>query len=76
VPEEELEANVEALAQSLASKASHALFSTKRHVNAVTEQMTGTMRSWSDADGLVTALGDAECATARREYLRARRRQS
>jgi len=75
VPEEELEANVQALAHSLASKASHALVSTKRHVNAVTEQMVGTMRSWSDADGLVTALGDAECAAARREYLRARRRK-
>ncbi len=47
--------------------------STKRHVNAVTDQMVGTMRSWSDADGLVTALGDSECGEARRRYLRARR---
>ena len=72
VPEAELEANVQELARSLAAKASHALFSTKRHVNAVTEQMVGTMRSWADADGLVTALGDAECGEARRDYLRAR----
>jgi len=76
VPEAELEAHVQELAESLAAKASHALFSTKRHVNAVTEQMTGTMRSWSDADGLITALGDAECGAARREYLRARGRKS
>ena len=76
VPAEALDASVLELARSLASKASHALFSTKRHVNAVTEQMTGTMRSWADADGLVTALGDAECAAARREYLHARRRKS
>lgn len=76
VPEAELDAHVQALARSLAAKASHALFSTKRHVNAVTEQMVGTMRSWSDADGLVTALGDDECAVARREYLHARRRKS
>jgi enoyl-CoA hydratase/carnithine racemase len=76
VPEQELEATVQALAHSLASKASHTLVSTKRHVNAVTDQMVGTMRSWSDADGLVTALGDAECAAARREYLRKRRRKS
>ncbi|MEN8158616.1 MAG: enoyl-CoA hydratase/isomerase family protein [Myxococcota bacterium] len=76
VPEDELEANVQELAQLLASKASHALFSTKRHVNAVTEQMVGTMRSWSDADGLLTALTDAECAAARREYLRGRGRKS
>lgn len=72
VPAEELETQVLALARSIASKASHALFSTKRHVNAVTEQMVGTMRSWSDADGLVTAFGDPECGEARRAYLRAR----
>jgi enoyl-CoA hydratase/carnithine racemase len=76
VPAEELEPSVLELARSLATKASHALFSTKRHVNAVTDQMVGTMRSWSDADGLVTAFGDDECAAARREYLRARRGES
>ena len=74
VPAEELDNSVLELARSLASKASHALFSTKRHVNAVTDQMVGTMRSWSDADGLVTAFNDAECTTARRDYLLARRR--
>jgi len=61
------------LARSVAAKASHPIFSTKRHVNAVTAQMVGTMRSWADADGLVTAFGDAECAEARHEYLNARR---
>ena len=76
VPADDLDASAQALAQSLAAKASHALFSTKRHVNAVTAQMTGTMRSWSDADGLVTALGDAECGEARRAYLRERSRKS
>jgi enoyl-CoA hydratase/carnithine racemase len=73
VPADELDESVLTLARSLAAKASHALFSTKRHVNAVTEQMVGTMRSWSDADGLVTAFSDPECAEARRAYLRARR---
>ena len=73
VPASELEETVEALAGTLAAKASHALFSTKRHVNAVTDQMVGTMRSWADADGLVTAFGDPECDAARRAYLRARR---
>ena len=76
VPAEELEASVLALARSLAAKASHALFATKRHVNAVTAQMVGTMRSWSDADSLVTAFADPECAEARRAYLRARRERS
>ena len=67
-------AHVSELATSLARKATHALVSTKRHVNAVTAQMVGTMRSWADADGLVTAFGDAECAEARRDYLAARAR--
>jgi enoyl-CoA hydratase/carnithine racemase len=71
-----LDASALELARALAAKATHALFSTKRHVNAVTDQMLGTMRSWSDADGLVTALGDAECAEARRDYLRSRKASS
>jgi enoyl-CoA hydratase/carnithine racemase len=75
VPAAELASSVESLARELAAKATHALVSTKRHVNAVTEQMVGTARSWSDADGLVTALGDRECGDARRAYLEARRRR-
>lgn len=73
VGDDQLDGAVDALAEQLAAKASHALFSTKRHVNAVTDQMVGTMRSWSDADGLVTAFGDEECSTARRAYLARRR---
>ncbi|MCP5044639.1 MAG: enoyl-CoA hydratase/isomerase family protein [bacterium] len=72
VPAQDLEASVLELAESIAGKASLAIFSTKRHVNAVTDQMVGTMRSWSDADGLVTAIGDGECGDARRAYLEAR----
>lgn len=72
VPVASLDAEVEALATSLARKARHALSSTKRHVNAVTDQMVGTGRSWADADGLVTAFGDPECAEARRDYLKRR----
>ena len=74
VPADALVAEARSLAESLAQKAPHALFSTKRHVNAVTDQMVGTMRSWSDADGLVTAFGDEECAEARRAYLEERSR--
>ncbi len=73
VPADELEGVVDELAQSIAAKASHAIFSTKRNVNAVTDQMVGTMRAWSDADGLVTALSDEECAEARRAYLKGRK---
>jgi enoyl-CoA hydratase/carnithine racemase len=69
VPAADLEAEVTSLAQSLASKASHALFSTKQHVDAVTAQMVGLGRSWADADSLVTAFVDEECAQARKAYL-------
>jgi enoyl-CoA hydratase/carnithine racemase len=69
VPADVLDAEVEALAHTLAEKAALPLFATKRHVNAVTGQMVGTARSWSDADGLVSALGDPECAEVRRRYL-------
>jgi enoyl-CoA hydratase/carnithine racemase len=72
VPEEALESEVEALAASLADKASLTLLATKRHVNAVTEQMVGTGRSWSDADGLVAAFADEECDHVRRAYLKSR----
>jgi enoyl-CoA hydratase/carnithine racemase len=73
VPAAALDAEVEALARALAAKAAYPLRATKRHVNAVTAQMVGTARSWSDADGLVTALADPECAEARRSYLASRR---
>ena len=63
---------VDELAKLIAAKAGHAIFSTKRHVNAVTDQMVGTMRSFADADGLVTAFNDAECADARSAYLASR----
>lgn len=72
VAEDALDARLAALAQSLAAKPAHALFSTKRHVNAVTSQMTGNARSWSDADGLLTGLNDPECEAARQDYLRKR----
>jgi enoyl-CoA hydratase/carnithine racemase len=73
VPLENLDDEVESLAANLATKASHPLFATKRHVNAVTSQMVGTGRAWSDADALVTAFSDPECAEARKAYLTARR---
>jgi enoyl-CoA hydratase/carnithine racemase len=68
----ELDASVDSLALSLAAKASYPLFATKRHVNAVTDQMVGTMRSWSDVDALLTASRDAECIAARQAYLQQR----
>jgi enoyl-CoA hydratase/carnithine racemase len=72
VAADELDATVDALAELIAKKATLTISSTKRHVNAVTDQMVGTMRSWADADGLANALADPECADARHAYLAAR----
>lgn len=72
VPVDALDAEAERLATSLAAKARYAIAATKRHVNAVTDQMVGTGRSWSDADGLVNGFQDPDCAEARRDYLERR----
>jgi len=45
------------------------VLATKRHVNAVTDQMVGTGRSWSDADGLTAALRDPEGRASREAYM-------
>lgn len=79
VAPEDLDRSVEELAAALASKPRMALLATKRHTNAVTEGMVGTMRSWSDADGLMAALGDPEGRESAASYLaraRGRRPQS
>jgi enoyl-CoA hydratase/carnithine racemase len=65
----ELERSVEELAALLASKPKLALLATKRHTNAVTEGMVGTMRSWSDADGLLAGLRDPEGRESAMSYL-------
>lgn len=71
---DELDKTVQVLAEQIAAKPASPVATTKRHVNAVTAQMTGTMRSWSDADSLLTAMADPECAASRDAYLNARRR--
>ena len=45
---------------------------TKQHTNAVTAQMVGTDRAWSDADSLIAALVDAEFTAVREAYIKAR----
>lgn len=72
VPVDELDSAVAALARSLSEKAAYPLYCTKRHVNAVTDQMVGTTRSWSDVDTLLVASRDEECAAARSAYLNKR----
>lgn len=70
VPSSDLESAVDELVAQLAAKSALTLTATKRHTNAVTESMVGTARAWSDADSLVTALGDAESRAAAQAYLK------
>jgi enoyl-CoA hydratase/carnithine racemase len=69
VPAAQLDASVELLVSQLESKSLQTLCATKRHVNAVTEGMVNTTRSWNDADSLVTALRDPESRAVAAAYL-------
>ncbi len=73
VAPDDLDAEVDALAASLAAKAPYTLWATKRHVDAVTSAMVGLDRSWGDADALAHAFHDDDCVEARNAYLAARR---
>ncbi|OBA78370.1 enoyl-CoA hydratase [Mycobacterium sp. 1164966.3] len=70
VPASDLAAAVDELVGQLTGKSALTLTATKRHTNAVTEQMVGTMRAWNDADTLVTALRDPESRAAGAAYLK------
>ncbi|MCB1030302.1 MAG: enoyl-CoA hydratase/isomerase family protein [Acidimicrobiales bacterium] len=74
VPADQVLAEASNLANELAKRPALAISVTKRHVNAVTSQMVGTARSWSDADGLITSLHDPGCQQARLDYLKERNR--
>jgi enoyl-CoA hydratase/carnithine racemase len=69
VPDDDLDAAVEEMAATLAGKAKLALLETKAHVNAVTESMVGTGRSWADADALYAGLRDEEGRAKAADYL-------
>jgi enoyl-CoA hydratase/carnithine racemase len=69
VPEADLDAEVDALVQQLLAKPKLALLETKAHVNAVTESMVGTGRSWADADGLYAGLRDEEGRASAQAYV-------
>jgi len=72
VPADELPNHVEELAQSLASKPSYALRTTKNQVEAVMDEIASTARSTTDADVLVYAMHDVESREVSKRYLRER----
>lgn len=74
VDDDQLDAEVEALVQTLLAKPKLALLETKAHVNAVTESMVGTGRSWADADGLFAGLRDPEGRASAQAYVERLRR--
>ena len=63
---------VQALAEQIATKPAQPVLATKRHTNAVTANMIGLDRSWSDADSLIAGLLDPECTQAREAYIKSR----
>lgn len=69
VPEDQLDAAVEALVAQLVDKPPLALRSTKRGIDAVTSVMVARERTWSDADVLAAALADPGFREAADRYL-------
>jgi enoyl-CoA hydratase/carnithine racemase len=70
VAEARLDETVDALADALAAKSELTLRDTKLAVNAASDAMVPTAGAWSDADALVSALGDPESQQVAEAYLR------
>lgn len=74
VARDSLEAEVDALAASLASKARSVVATTKRQVAEAAEAMVSTAGAWAEADLLEVAMRDPEARAAARAYLDRRSR--
>ena len=72
VADDELDAEVDALAQELAGKSRLLLAQTKQLVDALVEDAYPTAQSFRDADAMMTALRDEESRAAARRYLESR----
>ena len=69
VPADEVEAEVDRMADVLAARSPFTLEATKRRVDAISEAMVGTAGAWGDADAMVTALRDPASRAAATRYL-------
>ncbi len=69
VEADKLDHTVHGLAAQCAAKPRFPVIATKRHVNAVTAQMTGMAHTWSDAGSLLAASTDPECVAAQKAYI-------
>jgi enoyl-CoA hydratase/carnithine racemase len=74
VPDDELERETEALAETLASKSLLLIRHTKQLVDALVDQAYSTGQSFRDAEVSMAALGDDESRAAMLRYLEARGR--
>jgi len=72
VTDTSLSQEVRSLANDLAAKPKMPVQATKRHVQAVSEQMGETASAWSDADGLLSGLMDPECDAIRQRAIRSK----
>jgi enoyl-CoA hydratase/carnithine racemase len=72
VADEELDSEVNALADELASKPRLLLSQTKRQVDAAVEDAYSTRQSFRDAEAMMTALRDEESRAAALHYLERR----
>ena len=75
VAPERLDAEVDELARSLAEKSALSLDVTKRHVNAVAEEMGSTRMAFLDTDVLQSAFRDPESRAVGARYLERRRQK-
>ena len=75
VPEADLDAEVEAMAASLATKPGFLIRQTKQLVNAVVEDAYPTRQSFRDAEITMAALHDDESRAAMERYLQSRGRR-
>jgi enoyl-CoA hydratase/carnithine racemase len=75
VADDELQAEVDALAEALARQPRLLLTQTKRLVDAVVEDAYSTGQSFRDADAMMAALADEESRAATQRYLESRGRR-
>jgi enoyl-CoA hydratase/carnithine racemase len=71
----DLDAEIDTWVETLVAKSALTLRATKQHANAVTAAMVGLDRAWSDADALVSALGDPESRASAQAYLARRQKR-
>lgn len=71
VPDGDLDAEVQAMADSVASRSAYLIQHTKRHVDAVVEDAYPTHQSFRDAEATIAAAQDQESRAAMQRYLTA-----